>query len=113
MSSNEFFDFIKQKYDEDFANYVCNELTIFTPTALLVIDNKVLEKYVAQVYPNLTPQSLKYYTGDHNNKLVGKRKRQVQKVSLMDFVDMYIRKLFPFNTCICPKNLNLKIYLFF
>ena len=68
MNSSDFFEYIKQKYDEDLAVFICKDLKIICPTLLVALNGKQLDELMRNVYPDLEKPSLDYYTSNQEIK---------------------------------------------
>jgi len=68
MNHDEFWNYLKNRYDEKFANFICNDLNIITPSVLTVLTLKELNDAAKAVYPNLKSPSIEYYSCDPKDK---------------------------------------------
>ncbi|CAF4098117.1 unnamed protein product [Rotaria sordida] len=65
MNGDEFFDYLKKRFNETFAIFICKELQIITPSVLVVLTIKELNDLTCAVYPDLKSASKEYYISDH------------------------------------------------
>ena len=74
MNTDVFWDYLKQRFNEHFANLVCYELNFFVPMAFISVENlDSLTKYIDRRLEKLNENSIKIYfecEGDSQSKII-------------------------------------------
>ena len=68
MNSNDFFAYIRDKIDEEFAFFFCKELRIVSPSVLIALSTKQMEEITRSVYPDIVKSSSVFYNSNHELK---------------------------------------------
>lgn len=62
MNTDSFWTYLKQRFNENFANLVCHELNFFVPSTFMSVDNlDSLKKYIDRRKGKLNETSIKIY----------------------------------------------------
>jgi hypothetical protein len=68
LNSEEFFDYIKMRFDEKFAIFLCNDLKMMSAAVLQTVTVKQIEDLVGHVQSGLSTTSIEFYDDEKKIK---------------------------------------------